>query len=142
MRKILLFVVLPVLMLGMSACSGNEVDKKLEKAAECIEKGDYEMAQAYCDVLYSEQWNNLTVENKCNLAICYLSLAGEYNINEDSNMAAMRKCYEAVMKENSKDAKAYLTSIIDEETDVNMYDALELVIGLDDMGKELGDEDY
>lgn len=131
MRKILVCMVLPIFLLGMTACGGTEVDKQLNLAANAIEDDDYEKVQVICDQVMKKYWSELTLENKCDLAACYAMLYGELDTNEDANLAALKKCYKAAMKENPKETRKYFNDM-DEEA----HDAIKLLIELDEMGEE------
>lgn len=125
MKKI--FSMLCACFLFISCMTG--LDKDINKAACAIDDDDYETAQLICDRLIANDWENLTLENKCDLAICYLALYGE--INDESNLENMIKCYESAMSESPKETRKYLKSI-----DEGIYDGINLVIQLNEINSD------
>lgn len=122
MKKILLM--LCTFSLFISCMTG--LDKDIDNAAYAIENDDYETAQLICDRVMAYDWENLSLENKCDLAICYLALYGE--IDDDSNLDSMIKCYESAMDESPKETRKYLKSI-----DEDVYDGINLIIQLNEI---------
>lgn len=134
MKKFLTLILFPVLLLGITACEVSEIDKKLDMAVSAIEDDDYEKAQVICDKVMRNHWSELSHEQKCDLAMFYTVLYNELDTNEDANIAALKKCYKAAMKENPKETRKYFN-----EVDEDIHDAIKLLIEMDDIGDELED---
>lgn len=141
MRKFLVFMWLPMLLLCMTACESSEIDKKINMATTAIEDDDYEKAQKICDQLMKNNWSELTLENKCDLTICYTALYSELSDNEENNMASLKKCYNSAMKENPKETRKYFKSL-DEEAGEAVHEVIKFIIEMDELGDELEDLDF
>lgn len=130
MKNLFLLFVSVCMALSLYSCS--ETNSKIADAASAIEQNDYEKAQVLCDEVMETQWHNLSIEDKCDLAVCYCVLYGELSDNEEHNMASFRKCYESAMKENPKAVRDYLDA-----ADEDLHDSMKFLIEMDDLGKEI-----
>lgn len=130
------FLILPLLLLSFCfqpAVAQNMIDLKVAQAILAIDEGDYTTAQTTCDEIVSENWSKLSHENKCNLAICYAALFGELDYNEESNLFALKLCFNSAKKESEYKTRKYLDSIED-----GMYDAIALIVEAGELAKKLG----
>lgn len=132
-----LFLVFACICMTLSLHSCGETNSKIADAVNAIEQNDYEKAQALCNEVMKTQWRDLTLEDKCDLAVCFCVLYNELSDNEEHNMASFRKCYESAMKENPKAVRDYLDA-----ADEELHDALKFVIEMDDLEKELDEWDF
>lgn len=132
-----LFLLFASVCMALSLYSCSETNSKIADAANAIEQNDYEKAQVLCDEVMKTQWKDLTIEDKCDLAVCFCALYTELSNNEEHNMASFRKCYESAMKEDPKTVRNYLDA-----ADEDLHDAMKFLIEMDDLGKELEDWDF
>ncbi len=129
MKKILTLLFFPIFLLGLSAC-GNEITNQINEAAEAVENSDNELAQSICDRIVDEHWDDLTLENKCDLAVLYVSfleldLTGGESSNEH-NLEMLKQCYTSAKEEDPDATREYLNSMQDGFTG-----AIEVFIGGD-----------
>lgn len=122
--------------LGFYSC-GSEVDAKIVKAIEFVENEDYERAQEICDNVFFTQWDQLTLENKCELSVLYAALYSELSENEEGNLKALRRCYESAMKEDAAAARRYFKSMDEDDSEMTIYESIKFILEMDELGKEL-----
>ncbi len=135
MKKILKLLFFPLFLLSLSAC-GTEIDNRIYEAADALDNTDYEDAQNICDRTINRYWDEMTLENKCDLAAIYAVLYSEMDGDENDkhNIGMLKKCYSSAMDEDSKATREYLNSLED-----GAHDAIELVIEMTDWANELED---
>lgn len=138
MKKILTLLFFPIFLLGLSAC-GTEIDNQINEAGDAFVDADYEKAQSICDRTISKYWAEMTLENKCELAVIYASLYGEMDGygDDEHNLNMLKKCYYSAMDEDAKATRDYLNSLED-----GTHDAIELVLEITDLADELDSWDY
>ena len=129
MKKILTLLFFPLFLLSLSAC-GTEIDNRIYEASDALDNTDYEDAQNICDRTINRYWDEMTLENKCDLAVLYasfleLDLTGGESSNEH-NLEMLKQCYTSAKEEDPDATREYLNSMQDGFTG-----AIEVFIGGD-----------
>lgn len=116
--------------LGFVAC--NENNSPIAKTINAIEQNDYEKNNCFCDKIMEMQWNDFSIENKYDLAVCNYTLYNEFNSNEEHNIASFQEMLQIAMKENPKTVHNYLDA-----AEKIFHDTIKFIIKMDDLNKEL-----
>ena len=82
MKKFTTILTALVLLLLVGACSNDPIDQKLNEAADCILDDNHEKAQRICDNLVKYDYSQMSLEQKCDLAVLYACIFTELGTDD------------------------------------------------------------
>lgn len=130
MKQLSKMLMMAMLLLGVCACEVNPIDKILNEAADCIKDDDHEKALRICDNLLNNRFSQMSLEQKCDLALLYCAIFDE--INEDEIGYKFVAVFNETMKNPQAARKYYKNSYGDD-----VYDILSLTKDVVELGQEI-----
>jgi hypothetical protein len=82
MKKLTKFLMAMALLFSVCACEVDPIDKKIQEAAECIYDDNHERALKISDNLLSNSFSQMSLEQKCDLAVLYYVVYSELGDDE------------------------------------------------------------
>lgn len=130
MKQLSKMLMMAMLLLGVCACEVNPIDKILNEAADCINDDDHEKALRICDNLLNNRFSQMSLEQKCDLALLYCAIFDE--INEDEIGYKFVAVFNETMKNPQAARKYYKNSYGDD-----VYDILSMTKDVVELGQEI-----
>ena len=135
MKKLAKILTVLVLLFSVCACSNDPIDKKINEAAECINDDNHEKALRLCDNLLSNSFSQMSLEQKCDLAVLYCAIYDE--IDDDEIGYKFVAVFNETMK-SPQAARKYYKSVYGDDG----YDMLSLAKEMVELGQEIDSWDW
>ena len=135
MKKLTKFLMAMALLFSVCACEVDPIDKKIHEAAECIYDDNHEKALKISDNLLSNSFSQMSLEQKCDLAVLYYAVYSE--LGDDEIGYKFVAVFDETMK-NPQAARKYYKSAYGEDE----YDILSMAKEMVEIGQEIDSWDW
>lgn len=90
-----------------SVTNDSKASKTIKTAIDAIDGGDLAKAKGICDDLVDNDWDNLGIYDKCDIAYCYARTLGPLGPSA-TDIDRFRRCLESVSAEDRDAAARYV----------------------------------
>lgn len=90
-----------------SVANDSKASKTIRTAIDAIDGGDLAKAKGICDDLVDNDWDNLGIYDKCDIAYCYARTLGPLGPSA-TDIDRFRRCLESVSAEDRDAAARYV----------------------------------
>ena len=90
-----------------SVTNDSKASKTIRTAIDAIDGGDLAKAKGICDDLVDNDWDNLGIYDKCDIAYCYARTLGPLGPSA-TDIDRFRRCLESVSAEDRDAAARYV----------------------------------
>ena len=90
-----------------SVTNDSKASKTIRTAIDAIDGGDLAKAKSICDDLVDNDWDNLCIYDKCDIAYCYARTLGPLGPSA-TDIDRFRHCLESVSAEDRDAAARYV----------------------------------
>lgn len=90
-----------------SVTNDSKASKTIKTAIDAIDGGDLAKAKSICDDLVDNDWDNLGIYDKCDIAYCYARTLGPLGPSA-TDIDRFRRCLESVSAEDRDAAARYV----------------------------------
>lgn len=90
-----------------SVANDSKASKTIKTAIDAIDGGDLAKAKGICDDLVDNDWDNLGIYDKCDIAYCYARTLGPLGPST-TDIDRFRRCLESVSAEDRDAAARYV----------------------------------
>ena len=135
MKQLSKMLLMALLLFSVCACEVDPIDKKINEAADCINDDNHEKALKICDNLLNNSFSQMSLEQKCDLAVLYCAIYGE--IGDDEIGYKFVAVFDETMKSPQAARKYYKSICGDDE-----YDMLSLTKEMVEVGQEIDSWDW
>ena len=118
MKKLAKILTVLALLFSVCACSNDPIDKKISEAFKCLMDDNHEKARQIGDNLLRNYYPEMTLEQKCDLAVLYCCVY--YEIEDDADLDKFVMVFKDTMK-TPQAARKYYKRVYGEE----IYDMLQ-----------------
>ena len=90
-----------------SVANDSKASKTIRTAIDAIDGGDLAKAKSICDDLVDNDWDNLGIYDKCDIAYCYARTLGPLGPSA-TDIDRFRRCLDSVSAEDRDAAARYV----------------------------------